>query len=202
MGMQCIPAIFLLILMSFMPNSPRWLVSQGRNYEALQVISLIRNEKVHNSGTALEFKLICDLVDNEKKAGNGDWSEFFVEGIRNRLSIAVMLQFWQQFTGINVILYYQGSLLTAMGINPKLVQIPFTIANNLVNFLATIPSFYLVDTIGRRNLIIIGGYGMGLLQFSICLFAVLSESTGIKSLNLGAICSIYFFFIFFASTWG
>jgi hypothetical protein len=88
-----------------------------------------------------------------------------------------------------------------MGIDPKLVQIHFSIANNLVNFLATIPSFYLVDAIGRRNLIIIGGFGMGFSQFTICLFAGLSESTGFKGLSLGAIFSIYLFLIFFASTW-
>lgn len=202
MGMQCVPAVFLLIVMFFMPYSPRWLATQGRDAEALAIIARLRSETVSDVGAVAEYKQIADAVIIERSVGNGSWSELLVPGLRNRLVIAMTIQMFQQLTGINAILYYQGSLLIGMGIDPFDAAIPFTLANDSINFLATFPGMFLVDILGRRKLLLIGGFGMGVAHFLICMFVGVSKISGIPSLSWGAIFSVYLFFFFFASTWG
>jgi hypothetical protein len=209
MGFQCLPAIFLVILILFMPNSPRWLASKGRNEEAKVIIAKIRGETINDAGklflkggTTLEYQHLVDTVVEEAKIGQGNWSDLLVRGLRNRLCIAVLLQFWQQLSGINVILYYQTALITGMGFSPELAQIPFTLANDFINFISTFPGMYLVDVVGRRKLLIMGGLGMGTAHFLVCLFVGLSRTPGMEIMSWGAIFSVYLFFFCFASTWG
>jgi MFS transporter, SP family, sugar:H+ symporter len=202
MGIQCVPAILLLVVMFFMPCSPRWLATKGRDAEAIEIIAHLRSETVNDPGTLAEYKQITDAVEIERSVGNGSWGELLVPGLRNRLALAMLIQMWQQFTGINVILYYQNSLLTGMGIDKDQASIPFTLANDFINFLATFPGMYLVDILGRRKLLILGGFGMGTAHFLVCMFVGLSKSTGIGALSWGAIFSVYLFFFCFASTWG
>lgn len=202
MAFQCVPALILVGIMFFMPCSPRWLATKGRDAEALQIIATIRCETINDEGTILEYRHISSAVAKEREAGNGSWSELLVPGLRNRLAIAMMIQFWQQFTGINAVLYYQGSLLQGMGISKDQAQTSFTLANDFINFLCTFPGMYLVDILGRRKLLIAGGMGMGTAHFLICMFVGISYSTGITLLSWGAIISMWLFLLCFASTWG
>lgn len=202
MGFQCLPAILLLVVMFFMPYSPRWLATQGRDHEAIEIIAKLRSENVTDIGTLKEYKYISDSVSVEKTVGNGSWSELLVPGLRNRLAIAMLLQISQQLTGINVILYYQTTLLEGMGIDHDAALIPFTLANDFINFVATFPGMFLVDVLGRRKLLLLGGFGMGFAHFLICMFVGVSRLTGVPALSWGAIFSVYLFFFCFASTWG
>lgn len=202
MGMQCIPAVLLLVVMFFMPQSPRWLATKDRNAEALDIIARLRSEPANSPGAVAEYKTITDAVEFERTIGNGSWSELMVPGLRNRLFIAMTIQMLQQWTGINVILYYQGALLEGMGISKENAAIPFTLANDFINFIATFPGMYLIERAGRRKLLLVGGFGMGIAHFLVCTFIGLSRSTNHPSLSWGAIFSVYLFFFFFASTWG
>jgi sugar porter (SP) family MFS transporter len=202
MGIQCAPAVLLMIVMFFMPESPRWLALKGRGSEALKVIAKLRSEKPTEEGPLSEFKDISDSIAHEKTIGNGSWGELLTPGIRNRLVIAVLLQTFQQWTGINVILYYQGSLIQGMGFDKDQAQIPFTIANNFINFVATFPGMYLIERLGRRKLLIFGGFLMGLAHFLVSIFVGQQLATGQQAFAWASIFSVYLFFFAFASTWG
>lgn len=202
MGAQCFPALFLLIMMLFMPESPRWLANQGRDAEALETIAKLRGKDLNDHGTIIEYRGISESIAFEKSCGNGEWSELFGVGLRKRLIIAIILQMWQQWTGINVILYYQGQLLKGMGVNPKDAAIPFTLANDFINFVATFPGMHLIDKLGRKKLLIFGGFGIAFSHSLICIFVGLSQATNFSIYSWGAIISVYFFIFSFASTWG
>lgn len=118
-------------------------------------------------------------------------------GLRNRVAITVLMQFFQQWTGINVILYYQSRLLLGMGLDPQQASISFTIANNVVNSLATFPGMYLIERVGRRPLLLYGGFIMGAAHYLVCLFiklgdAAIANNPGSTSSGFywAAICSV------------
>lgn len=207
LGLQCIPAFLLAVIMMFMPESPRWLAEKGLNEQTLYTIAKLRSSSVNDHAVTDEYQEIMDGVEFERTIGNGSWSELFQKGLRNRVAITCTLQFFQQWTGINVILYYQTSLLQGMGLDPISAAIPFTLANNVVNFLATFPGMYLVEKIGRRSLLLYGGIGMGCAHYLVCLFLNLAkhyQAVGGPSSTMFylAISSVYLFFICFASSWG
>ena len=87
-----------------------------------------------------------------------------------------------------------------MGFEDSSTSSIFVIINSLVNVVATLPGMYLIERIGRKRLLIVGGYGMGISHFLVCIFVRLSSENSIFSWF--AVLSVYTFIIFFSATWG
>lgn len=180
-AVQIIHGVLLMIMMFFMPYSPRWLSNRGRNIEATAIIARLRDSSIDSDLVQTEINEIKSSIEMERQVGSASWSELLRKGIFNRVLIGMTLQFWQQWTGINVILYYQNSLFTSMGIDKKAAAIPFPIANNFVNFMAVFPGMFLVECLGRRKLLIYGGIGIALAHVLLLLFVKGSHTIPVLS---------------------
>ena len=138
-----IPSGIFLLLLFFVPETPRFLVMKGREEEALAVLNKISGKE--NAGVTLsEIKETL----HEKSV---PWLSygFFV------IFIGIMLSVFQQFVGINVVLYYAGNIFRNMGASTdsSLLQ---TIIVGSINLIFTVLAIYTVDRFGRKPLMIIG----------------------------------------------
>ncbi len=144
-----IPAGIFLILLLFVPETPRYLVMKGREKKAMDVLNKIAGKEDASN----ILKEIKETI-HEKSA---PWLSFgfFV------IFIGIMLSVFQQFVGINVVLYYAGNIFRNMGASTdsSLMQ---TIIVGLVNLTFTIVAIATVDKFGRKPLMIIGALGMAI----------------------------------------
>jgi len=184
-----------------LPYSPRWLLTKGREDEALSVIATLRETPADNPDILAEYNELKQAIDEELRIGHAGWAELAQKGIRNRVSMAVILQFFQQWTGINIILYYGTTLFANMGFPKADSSIAFVITDNFINFIATFPGMWLIERAGRRSLLIWGGFIMATAHFMVCLFVALSDNVK-PSCAWGGMVFIFVFIIGFASTWG
>jgi len=107
---QVIPGLGLAILMSFLPKSPRWLCSKDRDEEAVEVLAKLNAASTSDELVQSELKAIQEDVAATRAAGSSSFSELFSPVIRRRTFITFLIQLFQQWTGINVILYYQSQI--------------------------------------------------------------------------------------------
>jgi len=163
-----IPAGIFLILLIFVPETPRYLVMNGKDDKALKVLNKIAGPE--NAPAIL--KEIKDTM-HEKSA---PWLSFgfFV------IFIGIMLSVFQQFVGINVVLYYAGNIFRNMGASTdsSLLQ---TIIVGAVNLTFTVVAILTVDRFGRKPLMIIGSLGMAVSMIALG-FAFYSQNAGILAL--------------------
>jgi SP family xylose:H+ symportor-like MFS transporter len=147
-----IPAALFLILLFFVPETPRFLVMKGRDSEALAVLKKI-------SGTDSADSILTEIKGtlHEKSV---PWLSygFFV------IFIGITLSVFQQFVGINVVLYYAGNIFRNMGssTDTSLLQ---TIIIGAINLTFTVLAIYTVDRFGRKPLMIIGALIMAVSMF-------------------------------------
>jgi MFS transporter, SP family, xylose:H+ symportor len=178
-----IPAGIFLILLFFVPETPRFLVMKGRNEEALQVLNKISGKE--NAQSTLDE--IKDTL-HEKSV---PWLSygFFV------IFIGIMLSVFQQFVGINVVLYYAGNIFRNMGASTdsSLLQ---TIIVGSINLLFTVLAIFTVDRFGRKPLMVIGALVMAVSM--LCLgFSFSMHVEGILALVF-----MLFYTAGFAMSWG
>ncbi|HEX2919969.1 MAG TPA: D-xylose transporter XylE [Bacteroidales bacterium] len=142
-----IPAALFLILLFFVPETPRYLVIKGQDDKALKVLNKISGSD--NAGTIL--KEIKGTVHET----SAPWLSFGFWVI----FVGIMLSVFQQFVGINVVLYYAGNIFRNMGASTdsSLLQ---TIIVGTVNLIFTVVAIMTVDKFGRKPLMIIGALGM------------------------------------------
>jgi SP family xylose:H+ symportor-like MFS transporter len=147
-GSETIPAILFLILLFFVPESPRYLVLKKKDNQALALLKRI------NPGTADQVFSEVKLSLKEKRA---PWLSF--GGLI--IVIGILLSVFQQFVGINVVLYYAGDIFRSMGSgnDSSLLQ---TIIVGIVNLTFTVVAILTVDKFGRKPLMIFGGIAMGI----------------------------------------
>ena len=150
-----IPALILLIGMAFMPESPRWLISRGRDEEGRVVLSRIEGADVMEESYAT-IKKELEKSDENKSS----FKELMKPWLRNALIIGVGIMFFQQFVGINTVIYYSPKIFLMAGFDGAISAIWASVGVGVVNLLFTIVSVYFVDRLGRRKLYFIGLSGI------------------------------------------
>jgi len=178
-----IPAAIFLILLFFVPETPRYLVMKNKDEKALAVLRKISGKK--DADTILK-----DIKDSLIET-NVPWLSygFFV------IFIGIMLSVFQQFVGINVVLYYAGNIFRNMGASMDTSLLQTIIVGN-INLIFTILAIYTVDKFGRKPLMIIGALTMGLSMFALGL-SFYMQSQGIMALVFMLIYTAGF-----AMSWG
>jgi len=201
-ALQAVPAIILIIGTSIMPRSPRWLVQQGRDAEALEVLQALRS-------SFDEAKSELDgIKDNHQAAqaqGEPRWAELCSGRLRSLLAVGMSIQLLQQFCGMNAFMYFGPIIFQKAGRDPFVYQTLMSV----VNFLATFPALYVVDKYGRRCLAVWGGAGMMIT----CLMmgsVSLTQSAGLNKTDIAAssytssvvVAMCFCFVSIFATSWG
>ncbi|EAU32179.1 sugar transporter STL1 [Aspergillus terreus NIH2624] len=180
------------------PESPRWFVMRGYHKEACEVIAKLKNSTPDSDEVLTEFNFMKADVEMTS-ASQASWKTVFTFGKTQefqRLLVGCSGQFFQQFTGCNAAIYYSTLLFEEnLNLEHRLALIMGGVFAT-VYALATIPSFFMVERVGRRKLYLIGFLGQGL-SFVIT-FACLIKPTTENS--KGAIVGIFLFITFFAFT--
>ena len=151
-GSESLPAVLLLLLMFFVPESPRWLAKQQRQREALAVLTRVGGPQ----HARVELADIEDAIARE----SGSLGQLLSPGMRIVLIIGVTLAVFQQVTGINVFLYFGPEIFKKMGSGAHAALLEQVLVG-AVNLTFTLIAIWTVDRLGRKPLMLIGFTGMG-----------------------------------------
>ncbi|KAH6909068.1 sugar transporter [Coprinopsis sp. MPI-PUGE-AT-0042] len=224
LALQLAPAVILGVGILFMPFSPRWLVNNGRNEEALAVLSSARNLPPDHELVQIEFLEIQAqyLFERETEAINfpqyqdGSFSSNFKLGfyeyvslLRSRTLLKRVIagsctMFFQQWTGINAILYYAPSIFADLGLEGTSLNLLATGVVGILIFLATIPAVLWVDQLGRKPVLISGAFLMAACHFIVAIISGLYRNSWPEHRAAGWVACVFvwIFAIGFGYSWG
>ncbi len=164
------PALLFLILLFFVPESPRWLIKRGEEKRAFNILKKLAGEN-YASAQSGEIKESLQLEE-------GSLKQLFKPGMRKALLIGILLPFFSQISGINVIIYYGPKIFQEAG---------FAIGDafgsqvtiGVINVLFTLVAIWKIDSYGRRPLLLlgVGGVTVSLIVIGIYFFLGISGSS-------------------------
>ncbi|WP_121812337.1 sugar porter family MFS transporter [Mucilaginibacter kameinonensis] len=187
-----VPAAILLLGMFFLPETPRWLISKNRWEEGKKIILKLEDpDMVESTLAGLQEEIAISAKHKVSSA------EILKPWLRAPLIITVGIFFFQQFSGVNTIIYYSPIIFKIAGIVSNTASIVPAIIIGGVNVLACLLSVFLLDKVGRRKLYFIGIWGMipSLALLGACFH--FKEALG-SSLPVFAVLSIVCYIIFIA----
>ncbi|MBN2088794.1 sugar porter family MFS transporter [candidate division KSB1 bacterium] len=152
-GSEILPALLFLILLFFVPESPRWLTKNRQRGQALHILKRVGGE------TSAQIEL--EAIEKTLAEESGSIRQLFQPGMRIVLFIGIALAILQQVTGINVFLYYAPEIFKKLGTGSNIALLQ-TIIVGAVNMLFTIVAIWTVDRLGRKPLMLLGATGMGI----------------------------------------
>ena len=181
---EIIPALLFLGLLFFIPETPRYMLLKNNPKEALRILE--RLNKTKEEANSIFNEIQQTIVSHSGKL----FSFGFLVII-----IGIMLSVFQQFVGINVVLYYAPEIFKNMGSNTDTALLQ-TIIVGAINLSFTVLAIFTVDKLGRKPLQIIGALGMAVSMF------VLGMSFFTEKVGWFALISMLSYVAFFALSWG
>ena len=156
LGSAGLPAVFVLFQIPFVPESPRWLMGKGRHKDSYDSLNAMRLDKIAAArDTFYQYVLLQEEASYEGIPGWKRLIEMFtIRRNRNGAFGAWIVMFMQQFCGINAIVYYNSTIFIQGGFT-EVDALTASWGFGMVNFLFAIPTFYTIDTFGRRNLLLL-----------------------------------------------
>jgi SP family sugar:H+ symporter-like MFS transporter len=201
--MELIPGTLFFVSLLFIPESPRYLVAAGREGEAREVIGTLST-----AGDA-DAK-IADIRSTLKEEHEPSLRDIFQEAtgkVHPLVWVGIGLASLQQFTGINVVFYYGGTLWQAAGFTESSALLTNVISGT-VNVAFTVVAIVLIDRVGRRPLLLVGSVGMAIsLAVMAYVFgtSAVAESGQLQmqgNAGLVALVAANTYIAFFAFSWG
>ena len=190
-----LPGVILLVGMCFMSDTPRWLISKGKDDAAQKVLKKIEPD-VDIENEVKEIKRTLKL--NDRTSGE----KFkFRKWMIMPFVVGIGIMFAQICTGINTIIYYAPTIFKVAGFDSNLNAIYATTGIGVVNFLMTIVAIFFTDRLGRKPLLYFGLTGVMLSLAALgCAFAF--ESALGSNLKYVAVGSLVTYIICFAMSLG
>ena len=153
LGVAGIPALLFLIMLYGIPRSSRWLATQNRTDEALDVLKMMGSPD-----SEAELREIMDSIHMERGMAA---EPLFIPRYRLPIFLAITIGMFNQLSGINAILYYSNSIFAAAGFSQLSGSLQ-TVLIGAMNFVATLLGMSLIDKLGRKTLLLIGSVGTAL----------------------------------------
>ncbi|MBM3890697.1 MAG: sugar porter family MFS transporter, partial [Verrucomicrobia bacterium] len=147
LGAEVAPAVLLLALLFFVPESPRWLIGVGRDDEARRILENVGGAEHAEQ----EIAAVRAVLGQEE----GRFAELFHARFRRPVIVAALLMAFSQFSGINAIMYYSTKIFATAGVGVK-DSFMSSVVVGLVNVAFTFVAIAFVDRAGRRALLLIG----------------------------------------------
>ncbi|ORX90264.1 glucose transporter-like protein [Clohesyomyces aquaticus] len=197
-SVQFLWSLILIIGLFFLPETPRYLIKMDRYEEAAKSLGKLRRLPVDHPAVVEELNEVQANHLYEMSIGQASYMECFKGTVGKRLLTGCLLQSLQQLTGVNFIFYYGTQYFKNAGF-----QSPFTIQviTNSVNVVSTLPGLYMVEKLGRRNLLLMGAIGMCVCQYIVAITGTVAGTTDLAAQRT-AIAFVCIYIFFFASSWG
>ncbi|KAJ5465604.1 hypothetical protein N7530_009391 [Penicillium desertorum] len=221
---QGIPAVLLACGLWWLPFSPRWLVKKGRVQEALATLSYLRNLPEDHALVQAELKEIEaeSLFETRsftktfphlaaKEQGSVLVREFaqYYQIFRTwdnfkRVAIAWLIMFFQQWSGIDAIIYYASTVFQSLGLNGGTQALLATGVTGVVFFVCTLPAMPLIDRVGRKPMLYTGSAVMWVSMVLVGIIVAKFGNDFENHSNAGwaAVAFIWIYVGAFGATWG
>lgn len=165
LGVEALPALIYFGMTFTLPESPRWLITHAnKREEGVKVFRMINPKMQEDEIETLVTEVQNSVGKKEKK------SRFWSKRLSFPILLAFLIAFFNQLSGINVILYFAPRLLDLAGIQDTLAA---SISLGVTNLIFTFIGLWLIDKLGRRMLLYIGSFGY-IISLGICAIAFLS----------------------------
>ena len=150
-GIEALPSIIYTLLVLMVPKSPRWLITKSRSDEAKEVIDLLSEDQDQDSE-----KLILEIKDEMDNTVPNE--NIFLKKYRFPLVLAFLIAFFNQLSGINAFLYYAPRILEEAGLGESAALLG-SIGVGVTNMFFTLLGIFLIDRLGRKQLMYICSVG-------------------------------------------
>ncbi|KAK0532425.1 hypothetical protein OC842_003288, partial [Tilletia horrida] len=220
--LQILPGLLLAAGVTLLPSSPRWLAAQGRDQDCLDVLVRLRRRPADDVVVQAEFLEIRSeaLLQRERKQERhptlldgstrsnfllelSGWADTLRPGCRRRTIVGVGLMFFQQYVGINALIYCAPQIFEQLGLGYD-SRLTMGWVANLCQLLGVILSFPLVDRVGRKPLLAFGSIGMTICLSIVAILTGLFSSDWASHRGEGwtAVAFVFAYMVVFGMSWG
>ncbi|XP_057975874.1 probable polyol transporter 6 [Malania oleifera] len=210
LGVAALPSLILALSILKMPESPRWLIMQGRLDEAKTILHHVTNNKEEAESRFLDIKHAAGIDDDhcnarvpEKNRGEGVWKELLLRptpAVRRILIVAIGIHFFEHATGIEAVVLYSPRIFKKAGITSKDKLLLATVGVGLTKTVFILVATFFLDRAGRRRMLLtsIGGmiFALTALGFGLTM-AEQADGKLMWALSL-SIASTYLYAAFFS----
>lgn len=168
---EMLPSGLFLVLLFFVPESPRWLIDKGFVEEGGRLLRMVNGDFNENE------------IQQKKKEKKTSIAELFKPGLRQALAVGLGLSIFGQFTGVNIIIYYGPTILEGAGFALD-SAVQFQVLIGAINLIFTVIALMKIDSWGRRPLLIGGMIAVLVSLCGIGLLFVTNAMSGIWTVVL------------------
>ncbi|RSL74589.1 hypothetical protein CEP53_000201 [Fusarium sp. AF-6] len=193
-GLQFVVPVILLALLPFVPESPRWLLSKDRPDEAFQSLQRLRGKLTEND---IRVEM-AEIQADQANASKGSWGEVFDNHNRLRTVIAIIAMFGQQITGQAFVNQYSAIFYQQNGFVKQAFL--FTVLANVAGVIGTAGTWFVVDSFGRRPILLTGGFLMGAFLYIVAIVSTVPDPTyAARQMMVASMC---LFSAMYCVSWG
>lgn len=213
LGIAALPSLLLAIGLLKMPESPRWLILQGRLKEAKKVLDSVSNDPEEAERRFADIKKAAGIEGNvtedipklpgkRNTHGQGVWKELLIrptEPVRWILLAGVGIHFFEHACGIEAVILYGPTIFKKAGVKSKSKLLLATIGIGLIKFICTLTSSFLMDRVGRRKLLLTSVTGMiiSLTLLATCLTIIEHSSSSLLWALVLSLIGVYSYVTFY-----
>ena len=183
LGLETLPDLLFLLVIFFIPESPRWQIVHGQSGRALGTLQRIYGD---SASAKEQLALTRASIEGEVKS---EWRSLLEPGIRKAVVIGSLIAILGQFMGVNAVLYYGPQIFQDAGLSGEGSMFS-TVLVGIVNMLTTVLALLIIDKVGRKTLVWWGVGGM-----IVCLLAIGLWFT-LGTLPVGFLLTFFLLYVF------